>query len=65
LITRSRYGCPGHETSIIPLSSRMTAWKMRSPLRVGITPFEMTVPSTVTSIPGSALAIGAMVDASS
>ena len=65
LMTRSRYGCPGHETSIIALSSRITAWKMRSPFRVGITPFEMTVPSTVTSIPGSALAIGAIVLASS
>jgi hypothetical protein len=30
-----------------------------------MTPFEMTVPSTVTFIPGSALAIGAIVLASS
>ena len=64
-MVRSRKGCPGHDTSIMPLSSRSTAWKIRSPLRVGSTPFEITVPMTVPSIPGSRLLIGATVLASS
>jgi len=58
-ICRSRYGWPGHDTSIIPVSSRSTAWKMRNPLRVGITPFDTTWPMIVASIPGSS---DAMVD---
>jgi len=64
-IVRSRNACPGHETSSIPLASRTTAWKMRSPLRVGRIPLEMTRPMTVTSIPGATAEIGVMVLASS
>ena len=62
---RSRNGCPGHEASIIPDSSRTTAWKTRSPFRVGRMPFEMTRPITVTSAPTATVAIGATVLASS
>ena len=65
LIVRSRKGWPGHDTSIMPVSSLSTAWKIRSPLRVGSTPLEMTRPTTVPCIPVSSDAIGAMVLASS
>ena len=65
LIVRSRKGWPGHETSIIPVSSRSTAWKIRRPFRVGITPLEITVPIIVPCIPGSRLLIGVTVLASS
>ncbi len=64
-ITRSRNGCPGQEHSISPDESRMTAWKMRSPLRVGITPLDTTRPMTFASIPGSSAAMRWMVEASS
>jgi len=64
-IVRSRKGWPGHATSIIPVSSRSTAWKIRSPLRVGSTPFDTTRPTTVPCIPVSSDAIGATVLASS
>ena len=49
----------------MPVSSRSTAWKIRRPLRVGITPFEITVPITVPCMPGSSDLIGATVLASS
>ncbi len=49
----------------MPVSSRNTAWKIRSPLRVGSTPLEITVPTTVPCIPGSRLLIGVTVLASS
>ena len=49
----------------MPESSRSTAWKIRSPLRVGITPFEITRPITVPCIPVSSDEIGATVLASS
>ena len=64
-IVRSRKGWPGHDTSIIPVSSLSTAWKIRSPLRVGSTPFETTRPMTVPCIPVSSDAIGETVLASS
>ena len=64
-MVRSRNGCPGQDTSIIPLASFTTAWKMRSPFRVGITPFEITLPMTVPSIPASRSAIRDTVLASS
>ena len=48
-----------------PVRSRITAWKMRSPLRVGSTPFETIRPTTVASIPGSRVRIGCTVEASS
>ena len=49
----------------MPVSSRSTAWKILKPLRVGSTPFEMTVPTTVPCIPGSRLLIAVIVLASS
>jgi hypothetical protein len=64
-IVRSRKGCPGQDTSSIPERSRSTAWKIRSPLRVGSTPLDTTVPITVPCIPGSSDAMGATVLASS
>ena len=64
-MVRSRYGWPGHATSIMPVSSWSTAWKIRSPFRVGSTPFETTRPMTVPCIPVSSEAIGATVLASS
>ena len=64
-MVRSRNGWPGQLTSIMPESSRTTAWKMRSPLRVGMTPLETTRPMTVPSIPVSSDAMGATVLASS
>ncbi len=48
-----------------PLESRTTAWKMRSPLRVGSTPLDTTRPMTLASIPGSSAAIRCTLDASS
>jgi hypothetical protein len=49
----------------MPVASRTTAWKIRSPLRVGMIPFETTVPITVASIPGSSDEMGETVLASS
>ena len=49
----------------MPLASLRTAWKIRSPLRVGMIPFETTVPITVPSRPTSIFTIGVMVLASS
>ena len=62
---RSRKGWPGQAASIMPDSSRTTAWKIRRPFRVGRMPFETTRPMTVTSCPTSTDAIGVMVLASS
>ncbi len=64
-MTRSRKGCPGHATSIMPLSSRTTAWNTRSALRVGMIPLEITVPMIVTSMPVARRAMGVTVVASS
>ena len=64
-MVRSRYGCPGHDTSIMPVSSLSTAWKMRSPFRVGSTPLETTVPMTVPCMPVSSDEMVAIVLASS
>jgi len=64
-IVRSRNGWPGHEASIMPVSSLRTAWKIRSPFRVGIIPLEITFPMIVPSIPVSSDAMGVMVLASS
>ncbi len=36
-----------------PVSSRTTAWKIRSPFRVGSTPLLTTSPITVASMPTS------------
>ena len=43
----------------------MTAWKIRSPRRVGMMPLEITLPITVALIPVSSDAIGETVLASS
>ncbi|SOD03439.1 hypothetical protein SAMN05216486_11327 [bacterium JGI 053] len=64
-ITRSRYGWPGQAHSTIPVSSRTTAWKMRSPRRVGSTPLDTTRPTMVASIPVASAAILVTVEASS
>ena len=48
-----------------PDSSWMTAWKMRSPERVGMTPLLRTSPMSVTSMPTWASATGVIVEASS
>ncbi len=63
-MVRSRNGWPGHEHSISPLESLITAWKKRSPRRVGITPFETTSPIAVASTPGASRAIDVTVVAS-
>ena len=62
---RSSQGWPGHEQVTTPVSSRSTAWKMRSPDLVGTMPLFATVPTAVTSIPTSTRARGVMVEASS
>ena len=62
---RSTQGWPGQEQVTMPESSWMTAWKMRRPRRVGRMPLLRTSPTTVTSIPTCASAIGVMVEASS
>ncbi len=64
-MVRSRKGCPGQLTSIIPVLSRTTAWKIRSPFLVGMTPLDTTRPITVASIPGERLEMLAIVLASS
>jgi hypothetical protein len=48
-----------------PLWSRMISWKMRSPVRVGSTPFDVTSPMTVTSAPSCTLPMRVTVLASS
>ena len=50
-MVRSRNGCPGQTHSSTPLSSRSTAWKIRSPRRVGSTPLATTRPTQATSWP--------------
>ena len=65
LMVRSRCGCPGQPTSRRPLGSWITAWKIFRPRRVGMIPLEITLPSTVTSLPGCARATGSTVVASS
>ena len=62
---RSSHGCPGHAQVMIPVSSPMTAWKIRSPDRVGTMPLLRTTPTAVTSMPTSTRFSGVMVDASS
>ena len=54
-MVRSRKGCPGQTHSSTPLSSRSTAWKIRSPRRVGSTPLATTLPTQATSWPNSCL----------
>ena len=51
--------------SMSPLESCTTAWNTRSPFRVGMTPFEITVPITVASSPIRSFAIDDTVLASS
>ena len=48
-----------------PLASCTTAWNTRSPARVGMMPFETTVPMTVASLPTRRRAMGVTVLASS
>jgi len=61
----SSQGCPGQAQVIIPVSSWRTAWKIRRPDRVGMTPLLRTVPTAVASIPTSRLEMGLTVEASS
>ena len=49
----------------MPLPSWITAWKMRSPDRVGMVPLVRTWPTTVASIPTASPPIGVTVEASS
>ena len=64
-IFRSSQGWPGQAQVIIPESSWSTAWKMRSPARVGTTPMLRTLPIAEASSPTWSSRIGRMVDASS